>query len=69
MDGQEWKTWRSIFNPGFSASHLMTIVPDIVKETAVFSKVLPEHVEKHDIFSMKGLTDNLAMDVIGKVVL
>jgi len=69
MDGQEWKTWRNIFNPGFSASHLMTLVPDIVKETVVFCKVLQEHVERKDIFAMKGLTDNLAMDVIGKVVL
>ena len=69
MDGQEWKTWRNIFNPGFSASYLMTLVPDIVKETAIFCKVLRNHVEKQDIFSVKGLTDNLTMDVIGRVVL
>ena len=36
MGGQEWKTWRNIFNPGFSASHLMTLVPDVVRETTVF---------------------------------
>lgn len=69
MDGQEWKMWRSIFNPGFSAKHLMTVVPDIVKQTMVFCEVLQEHAEKHDVFQMKRLTDNLAMDVIGKVVL
>ncbi|MCJ1381942.1 hypothetical protein MMC17_005054 [Xylographa soralifera] len=69
MDGQEWKTWRSIFNPGFSAKHLMTVVPDIVKETKVFCDVLQEHANQQDVFPMKALTDNLAMDVIGKVVL
>lgn len=69
MDGAEWKYWRNIFNPGFSASHLMTLVPDIVRETTVFSDILQEHAEKKDIFRMKALTDNLAMDVIGKVVL
>lgn len=69
MDGQEWKYWRSIFNPGFSASHLMTIVPDIVRETTVFCEVLQHHAQEGDVFRMKVLTDDLAMDVIGKVVL
>ena len=69
MDGQEWKYWRDMFNPGFSASHLMTLVPDIVKETKVFLDVLNDQAMKQDIFRMKNLTDNLAMDVIGKVVL
>lgn len=69
MDGREWKYWRSIFNPGFSASHLMTLVPDIVRETMVFTQLLQDHSKKQDIFRMKALTDNLAMDVIGKVVL
>lgn len=69
MDGQEWKYWRDMFNPGFSASHLMTLVPDIVKETVVFLDILSGHATKQDVFRMKNLTDNLAMDVIGKVVL
>lgn len=69
MDGREWKYWRTIFNPGFSASHLMTLVPEIVNETMVFCEVLRYHANKQDIFKMKALTDNLAMDVIGRVVL
>ena len=69
MNGQEWRYWRDVFNPGFSASHLMTLVPDIVKETMVFLDVLRGHANKQDVFRMKNLTDNLAMDVIGKVVL
>ncbi|KAL8798194.1 MAG: hypothetical protein Q9182_006867 [Xanthomendoza sp. 2 TL-2023] len=69
MDGAEWKYWRNMFNPGFSANHLMKLVPDIVRETTVFCDVLHDHADKRDIFKMKHLTDNLAMDVIGKVVL
>lgn len=69
MNGQEWKYWRDVFNPGFSASHLMTLVPDIVKQTMVFLDILHDHVSKQDIFRMKNLTDNLTMDIIGKVVL
>ena len=69
MEGQQWKRWRSIYNPGFSANHLMALVPDIVHETAIFCQLLQEHADKGDIFAMKDYTDNLAIDVMGKVVL
>ncbi len=69
MDGDEWKMWRGIFNAGFSYSHLMTLAPDIVKKVEVFCKMLGQHTEKQDIFPFKNMTDNLTVDVIGKVVL
>jgi sterigmatocystin biosynthesis cytochrome P450 monooxygenase len=69
MEGQRWKKWRAVFNPGFSAAHLMTLVPAIVNETKTFCEVLKEHAGKQDIFYMKDLTDNLTIDVIGRVVL
>lgn len=69
MEGQIWKKWRAVFNPGFSAAHLMTLVPEIVKEVQTFCQILKEHAEKKDIFQMKALTDNLSMDVIGRVAL
>ncbi|KAL8772127.1 MAG: hypothetical protein Q9209_002562 [Squamulea sp. 1 TL-2023] len=69
MDGPTWKYWRNMFNPGFSANHLMTLMPDIVRETIVYCDVLQDHTKKNEVFRMKNLTDNLAMDVIGKVVL
>ena len=47
----------------------MTQVPDIVAETTIFCNVLREHAQKQDCFEMKSLTDNLAMDVIGRVML
>lgn len=69
MEGPTWRTWRGIFNPGFSASHLMTMSSGIVEETARFCEILQTHFQNHTIFRMKDLTDNLAMDVIGRVVL
>jgi len=69
MDGQEWRYWRNMFNPGFSASHLISLVPEIVEETTRFCDILKDRARKQDIIRMKFLTDNLAMDVIGKVVL
>ncbi len=69
MEGQIWKTWRGIFNPGFSASHLMTMTPRIVEETGTFCDILHTHVQNRTLFHMKDMTDNVTMDVIGRVVL
>ena len=69
MEGQTWKTWRGIFNPGFSTGHLMTLTSGIVKETETFCDILQSHLQNQTRFTMKELTDNLAMDVIGRVVL
>lgn len=69
MEGDLWKTWRGIFNPGFSASHLVTLTGSVVKETERFCDVLQRHAQNKRLFRMKDLTDNLTMDIIGRVVL
>ena len=69
MEGDMWKKWRSIFNPGFSPKHLLSFVSAILEETTIFCGILREHEEKGDITPLKKLTDNLTMDVIGRVVL
>ncbi|KAH8680054.1 cytochrome P450 [Tricladium varicosporioides] len=69
MEGEEWKKWRGILSPGFNAGWLMGLVPKLVAETEWFCKILEEHVEKGDVFTMKPLTDNLAMDMAGHVIL
>lgn len=69
MEGQMWKTWRRIFNPGFSSAHLTTLLPAIIREAEVFCSILQQHIEKDDIFPLKKDTDNLTMDIIGRLVL
>lgn len=69
MEGDLWKTWRGIFNPGFSASHLMGLTKKIVEETDCFCEILRDHSKAQRTFRMKDLTDNLTMDITGKVVL
>lgn len=69
MNGPEWKTWRSIFNPGFSAAHLMTLVPGIVDDSLVFCDILARHVEKGDVFRLEEAATRLTVDIIGRVVL
>ena len=69
MEGQMWKTWRNIFNPGFSLAHLMTLTPVIVKETEILCAILRKYAGTREIFQMKDLTDKWTMDIIGNVVL
>lgn len=69
MEGQLWKTWRTIFNLGFSANHLMTIVPAILENISIFRDILSNHAEKCDIFSLEETTLNVTLDVIGRVTL
>ena len=69
MEGETWRTWRGIFNPGFSANHLMTMTSGIVEETVKFCDSLELYSQNQEIFQMKKLSDFLALDVIGRVVL
>ena len=47
----------------------MKLTPGIVEETETFCDLLKRHAQDGSMFRMKDLTDNLAMDVIGRVVL
>ena len=69
MEGQLWKDWRSVFSPGFSANHLITLVPRILQAVSTFSEVLGEHAKMKDMFSLEGATISMTMDVIGIVTL
>ena len=69
MEGKEWKTWRNIFNPGFSSGHIMTLVPEMLKDISIFREILRDLAEKRDIFLMDPLTTRLSLDIIGRVAL
>ena len=68
-EGAEWKKWRSAFNPGFAASHLMTLVPDIVDQCNIFCNIMAERARKNELFRMEQASTKLTVDIIGKVVL
>ena len=69
MVEQQWKPWREIFNPGFSASYILEQVPHIVHEVLVYSEILREHARKGDIFSLDETSLSLTMDMIGAITL
>lgn len=69
MEGQDWKIWRKVFNPGFSAQHMMALVPSMLEALLEFQDILKQHAKKGEVFSLDEAAVNASMDVIGKVTL
>ncbi|MCJ1247131.1 hypothetical protein MMC30_004342 [Trapelia coarctata] len=69
MEGKEWKTWRGIYNPGFAAAHLMTMVPGIVEDTQVFCDVMTKYAKAGGLFKLEEIFTRLTVDIIGRVIL
>ncbi|KAK4935590.1 hypothetical protein LTR10_023384 [Elasticomyces elasticus] len=69
LEGQQWKFLRSIFNPGFSASHLITLVPYIVDATVVFLDILREKARTNELIKLDFYSTRYTIDIIGKIVM
>ncbi len=74
FNGDQWKLWRSRFNPGFSARNIMALLPEILEEVSIFYNVLgklagSQKGEWGGPFQMEEITTNLTFDVIGRVIL
>ena len=69
LDGETWRFWRKLFNPGFSVAHITSLIPVIVDEVAVFRRDLIERAHDGRMFALEDHTLRLAIDVIGRVAL
>lgn len=69
MEGKEWKMWRAIFNPGFAAGHLMSLVGGMVSDTVCFTEILSDYAAKDKVLLLEGAATRLTVDIIGNVVL
>jgi hypothetical protein len=68
MNTAQWKTWRSLLNPGFSATSLLHHIPYIVDCVQVFCDKLDSNVG-HGVISLDDFATRLTFDVIMKVAL
>ncbi|KAF2010892.1 putative cytochrome P450 [Aaosphaeria arxii CBS 175.79] len=69
MNDVDWKKWRTLLNPGFSAQKLMNHVPFIVDCCEVFNEKLRNEARKGSIFSLDEFATRLTFDIIMKVTL
>ena len=66
---EKWKPWRAIFSRGFSADHILSLVPAMVDETVVYCETLRQLAQKKEMFYLDLMTLRFTIDVIGKTIL
>ncbi|KAI1386888.1 cytochrome P450 [Hypoxylon trugodes] len=69
IDGNEWKQARAMFNPGFSARNLLSLVPDMVEEVLVFQGRLRQAATSGEVVKLEDYTTDITIDIIGRAVL
>lgn len=69
MREDEWKPWRAVFNKGFSAEHVLSLVPGMVKETVIYADTLRQFALKGDMVYLDSITLRYTMDMIGRTIL
>ncbi|KAK3688288.1 cytochrome P450 [Podospora appendiculata] len=69
LEGQDWKRWRGVFNPGFSAKNLLSLVPTFLEEIEVFTDHLRSLAKSGEIVRFEEPAMDLTIDVIGRAAL
>lgn len=69
LEGAEWKRWRNIFNPGFSAKNLLSLIPEFLEEIQVFHDILTRAAKSGQTVQMDPLTTKVTTDIVGRAVM
>jgi len=67
VEGEKWKRWRTMFNPGFGAGYMLGLVPVILEEVCVFRDLLEKRAREGKMFQVEELTLRMTLDIIGAV--
>jgi cytochrome P450 len=72
-NGQFWKTWRTRLNPGFSARHMSTLMPELLEEVTTCVDILKSRAGSNGtwgpVFQLEPTAINLTFDVITRTIL
>ncbi|KAI0011012.1 cytochrome P450 [Xylariaceae sp. FL0662B] len=69
LEGQEWRMARSMFNPGFAAKNLLSLIPEFVEESRIFRERLRKAATSGEVVKLEDYTVDLTTDIIGRAVL
>ncbi|KAF5012253.1 hypothetical protein FDECE_1634 [Fusarium decemcellulare] len=67
--GEEWKTLRKRFSPGFAPNQLVTLLPCILDKTEAFIQHLDNYALLGKEFSLLRILVNLTMDIMSVVIM
>lgn len=68
-EGEYWKKWRSVFNPGFSHSNITALVPRFIQETVPWISILDEAAQNGLPIRLETSVMRMTCDLIGRSVL
>ncbi|KFY30605.1 hypothetical protein V493_01799 [Pseudogymnoascus sp. VKM F-4281 (FW-2241)] len=68
-EGNFWKKWRAIFNPGFSIQNVMALVPSFVEEVTVWKQYLEKTAQTGETIRLEDSVMKVTCDIIGHAVL
>lgn len=66
---KERKPWHAVFNEGFSANHLSSLVPGMVEEATKYRDTLKNFALGGDLFQLDPITLRYIMHFIGQIIL
>jgi len=69
LEGQEWRAWRSVFNPGFSSKNITALLPGFLEEIQVFKDRLIKAAESREIIRLEEVARKGTIDIICRAVL
>lgn len=69
MNGEEWRSLRKRYNPGFQPKYLQSLLPGIINHVRTFSRKLSEAAETGEVISLGEYIIYLTFDIIGAVTL
>ena len=68
-EGMEWKTWRSVFNPGFSSKNLTAHLPGFLEDIDVLKERLLEFARSGEVLKLEKVVQKGTVDIICRAVL
>lgn len=69
MNGEDWRSMRKRYNPGFQPKYLQTLLPLIISHIKTFSEKLSRAAETGEVIKLGEYISYLTMDIIGAVTL
>lgn len=73
LSGDEWRFWRSTFNPTFGAANVAALVSAICEEVEMFTRALQDRCGDGNtwgqVFPFENVSAELIFDITGRVVI
>lgn len=64
LEGEEWKIWRSIFNPCFSVKNILALLPAMIEEINLLKERLRKAAKSEEVIKLDNTTMITGFNVV-----